>query len=234
MRCLMTCAWRVTPETHQMQDSLVGRFSISCGSRSCFLAGQDEAIVQDESIVVCCKGFKQQFGNAFVQSRPTLLLLVSVCRWEQDNHLDPGVFGWSSTCKLAHVVASLDESPLIRSKATPVCLSIPRIKPPTEIQVMIHDPFKSAQRRTSSSQRHNGYLRKNVQRGVPWELGATGKLDMDPCRKQVCCGPKRTHGKFKLEIATSLLARLLTRVWYFFHLVMHLSSRGWFKFPFLS
>ena len=133
MRCLMTCAWRVTPETHQMQDSLVGRFSISCGSRSCFLAGQDEAIVQDESIVVCCKGFKQQFGNAFVQSRPTLLLLVSVCRWEQDNHLDPGVFGWSSTCKLAHVVASLDESPLIRSKATPVCLSIPKIRPPIEI-----------------------------------------------------------------------------------------------------
>lgn len=110
-----------------------GRFSISCGNRSCFLAGQDEAIVQDDSIVVCFKGFKQQFGNAFVSSRPTLLLLVSVCRWDQDNHLNPGVFGWSSTCKLARVVASLDDSPLIRSKTTPVCLSIPKIRPPIEI-----------------------------------------------------------------------------------------------------
>ena len=35
--------------------------------------------------------------------------------------------------KLARVVASLDDSPLIRSKTTPVCLSIPKIRPPIEI-----------------------------------------------------------------------------------------------------
>ena len=56
-----------------------GQFSISCGNGS---AGPDETIVQDESMffLLCLHDFKQQFGNAFMQSGPPLLLLVSICQ----------------------------------------------------------------------------------------------------------------------------------------------------------